>query len=71
MVFRGKYCEERNLKMSKPTKQCKTVEARIRAKSADDEIVISGISGKFPKANNLNELSHNLYNKVITMKQKN
>lgn len=29
-----------------------------------DEIVISGISGKFPNARNMAELSYNLYNKV-------
>lgn len=51
--------------MSKSTKECKTVNARIRPESADDEIVISGISGKFPMAKNVHELSHNLYNKVI------
>lgn len=55
--------------MSTPTKQCKTIEARIRAESADDEIVISGISGKFPKAKNVAQLSHNLYNKVIAIKK--
>lgn len=50
--------------MSKPTKDFKTVAARIRPENPDDEIVITGISGKFPKAKNLTELSHNLYNKV-------
>lgn len=53
--------------MSKPAKGRRTVESRIRAGSADDEIVISGISGKFPRAKNMNELSYNLFNKVITM----
>jgi fatty acid synthase, animal type len=28
------------------------------------DVVVSGISGRFPKSNNMNELSHNLYNKV-------
>lgn len=32
--------------------------------SVDDEIVISGISGRFPKCENVEELAHNLYNKV-------
>ncbi|KAG4073632.1 hypothetical protein HA402_000856 [Bradysia odoriphaga] len=29
-----------------------------------DEIVISGIAGRFPNTNNMKELAHNLYNKV-------
>lgn len=37
---------------------------RARALSADDEIVISGISGKFPNAQNVEEFAKNLYNKV-------
>jgi fatty acid synthase len=32
--------------------------------SVDDEIVISGIAGRFPNSRNLREFSHNLYNKV-------
>lgn len=43
----------------------KTIAARIFAESPDDEIVISGISGKFPNSKNLTEFSHNLYNKVL------
>jgi acyl transferase domain-containing protein len=31
---------------------------------ADDEIVISGMAGRFPNAANTAELAHNLYNKV-------
>ncbi|KAL7049985.1 hypothetical protein ACKWTF_003930 [Chironomus riparius] len=30
----------------------------------EDEIVISGISGRFPNSHNISELSHNLYNKI-------
>lgn len=30
----------------------------------DDAIVVSGISGRFPNANNVQEFEHNLYNKV-------
>lgn len=30
----------------------------------DDEIVLSGISGRFPNSKNMNEFSANLYNKV-------
>ncbi|KAL7024910.1 hypothetical protein ACKWTF_013247 [Chironomus riparius] len=30
----------------------------------EDEIVISGISGRFPKSHNVAELSHNLFNKI-------
>ena len=32
--------------------------------TCDDEIVISGISGRFPNSNNIQEFSDNLYNKV-------
>lgn len=37
---------------------------RIFPNTPDDEIVISGISGRFPKCDSVEELSHNLYNKV-------
>jgi fatty acid synthase len=30
----------------------------------EDQIVISGISGRFPNANNISEFSHKLYNKI-------
>ena len=30
----------------------------------DDDIVISGMSGKFPKSNNLDEFKYNLYNGI-------
>lgn len=42
----------------------KTVNARVHAATPDDEIVISGISGKFPNAKNVAEFSNYLYNKV-------
>jgi len=29
-----------------------------------DEIVISGIAGRFPNSNNINQLQENLFNKV-------
>lgn len=46
-------------------KHCeKTLAARIKPATAADEIVISGISGKFPSANNVAEFSAKLYNKV-------
>lgn len=41
---------------------------RIFAESKDDEIFISGISGIFPKARNVHELEHKLYNKVGTLR---
>lgn len=50
--------------MVKPERPNKTVSARIWPQSPDDEIVISGISGKFPSAKNVTEFAHNLYNKV-------
>jgi hypothetical protein len=33
--------------------------------SFDEEIVISGMAGRFPKSANVNEFADNLYNKVI------
>lgn len=32
--------------------------------SPGDEIVISGMTGRFPNADNVEELAHGLYNKV-------
>lgn len=40
------------------------VHARARPLNPGDEIVISGISGKFPNSQNLEEFANNLYNKV-------
>lgn len=39
---------------------------KIRATFADtqNEIVISGIAGRFPNSNNMSEFSYNLYNKI-------
>jgi hypothetical protein len=39
--------------------------SRAFAMSPDDEIVISGIAGRFPKSANVTEFSDNLYNKVF------
>jgi hypothetical protein len=41
------------------------VSYRAFATSPGDEIVISGISGRFPKSANVAEFSDNLYNKVV------
>lgn len=38
--------------------------SRTHAATPDDEIVISGISGKFPNSRNVEEFAENLYNKV-------
>ncbi|KAL7024413.1 hypothetical protein ACKWTF_013028 [Chironomus riparius] len=37
---------------------------RVNVSDPGDEIVISGISGRFPKSRTVEELSHNLYNKI-------
>lgn len=37
---------------------------RVFALNDDDEIVVSGMAGRFPECQNTDELSHNLYNKV-------
>ncbi len=41
------------------------VSYRAFATSPDEEIVISGIAGRFPKSANVAEFSDNLYNKVF------
>lgn len=38
--------------------------SRIFPSTPDDDIVVSGISGKFPNSRNVEELGSNLYNKV-------
>lgn len=37
---------------------------RIFPTSPEEEIVISGLAGRYPASDNAAELSHNLYNKV-------
>lgn len=37
---------------------------RIFPSSPEDEIVISGLAGRYPNSDNAEEMSHNLYNKV-------
>jgi hypothetical protein len=43
------------------------VSYRAFATSPGDEIVISGIAGRFPKSANVAEFSDNLYNKVVIL----
>lgn len=38
--------------------------SRTHPETPGDEIVISGIAGKFPNSNNVEEYSHNLYHKI-------
>lgn len=38
--------------------------SRAHPRTPGDAIVISGVSGKFPISNNVEEYAHNLYNKV-------
>lgn len=35
--------------------------------NVDEELVISGMSGRFPECENIDELSYNLYHKVGSM----
>lgn len=37
---------------------------RTHASSAEEELVVSGMAGRFPECENVDELSYNLYNKV-------
>lgn len=38
--------------------------SRTHPATPDDEIVISGVAGKYPKSRNVEEFAYNLYNKV-------
>lgn len=38
--------------------------SRTHSATPGEDIVISGISGKFPNSRNVEEFAHNLYNKV-------
>ncbi|KAG5679907.1 hypothetical protein PVAND_009443 [Polypedilum vanderplanki] len=40
------------------------ISKRAFVSDPDEEIVISGVSGRFPRARNMNELTYNLYNKI-------
>lgn len=42
----------------------KRAETRVHPISKDDEIVVTGVSGRFPNSSNVAEFSHNLYHKV-------
>lgn len=45
---------------SKPTKYF----SRVQPLTQDDQVVISGVSGRFPNADNMAEFTHKLYNKI-------
>lgn len=38
--------------------------SRTHPITPDEDIVVTGVSGKFPNSKNVEEFSHNLYNKV-------
>jgi hypothetical protein len=42
--------------------------SRTNPLQPEDEIVITGVSGRFPNADNVAEFSDNLYNKVIIIR---
>lgn len=42
----------------------KRAETRVHPICEDDEIVVTGVSGRFPNSSNFAEFSDNLYNKV-------
>ncbi|CAO1403431.1 unnamed protein product [Diamesa serratosioi] len=48
----------------KPDKEYPQFSTRAYPATPEDEIVISGISGRFPNSNNVRDFSHNLYNKI-------
>lgn len=53
----GNISTEENYKPSSDTH-------RIFASTPDDEIVISGVSGRYPNCDNVDELRENLFNQV-------
>ena len=48
---------------SPPREQMKLF-SRVYPLTPGDEIVISGISGRYPNSDNIHEFAHNLYNKI-------
>ncbi|GAB0099518.1 Fatty acid synthase [Sergentomyia squamirostris] len=46
------------------SKKAENLKARTHAESPDEEIVITGMSGKFPKSSNINEFAKNLYERA-------
>lgn len=40
--------------------------SRTHPATPDDDIVISGMAGKYPNSKNVEEFSHNLFNKVYS-----
>ena len=49
---------------SRPTLAEPKLFSRSHSATPEDDIVISGLSGKYPKSKNVDEFSTNLYNKV-------
>lgn len=47
-----------------PPKEQMKLFSRVYPLTPEDEIVISGISGRFPASNNMHDFAHNLYNKI-------
>lgn len=47
-----------------PPKEQMKLFSRVYPLTPEDEIVISGISGRFPSSNNMHDFAHNLYNKI-------
>lgn len=57
--------EEKKMEKEEQKKQNgEVMSSRTKAACPHDEIVISGISGKFPSAKNVAEFANKLYNKV-------
>jgi len=44
--------------------ETKLIKKRYKALEPGEEIVISGIAGRFPESNNVEELKNNLLNKI-------
>ena len=47
-----------------PSKEHMKLFSRAYPVTSGDEIVISGVSGRFPNSNNMHDFAYNLYNKI-------
>lgn len=53
---------------SRPSQPESRMYSRAHPASPEDDVVISGMGGKFPRSNNVQIFKDNLYNKVSVLK---
>lgn len=59
-----KVCKMPPIPKAPPSMHDPKLLSRSHSATPGEDIVISGISGKFPNSRNVEEFAHNLYNKV-------